>query len=371
MNILMLVTKRQKRGAEVSAANLSMQLIKRGHRIIWVGLYKPSGDVLEIENAVNIDLNIKEGSLLSISKCIQLAKIIREYKADIVQANGSATLKYAVFARWFMRKGSASIIYRNISTVSFWIRNSFLKRHFYSWICNKADHVVSVGEKSKKDFMETFHFPSSKISVINRGIPVETEDKIQARKEVASEFGLPEDANILLWAGALSSEKNPTFMINVMKELCRYDYKAYLVMAGKGPESELIKEMIADVSLEKHVVLAGYRKDLSKLLAAADILLLSSYIEGVPGVVLEAAVQSTPTIAVNVGGVAEAIRDDETGMLMRNHDEPAFAGKIRELLDNPVKRRRMGEKAQLMVRNQFDENIKTEEFISLYQRLIS
>jgi glycosyltransferase involved in cell wall biosynthesis len=367
MNILMLVTRRQKRGAEVSAANLSRQLIKSGHRIIWVGLYKPGVDELKLEDAENIDLPGNDASFLSIKKSRAIAKLISKYAIDIVQANGSDTLKHAVLAK--MLNGRAKLVYRNISLVSFWLKNSTIKKIIYRWFSRRADHVVSVGKHSLKDFIETFQYDPAKISVINRGIPIQVHSREAAKMQIIEEFGLPADAKIIVWAGALSAEKNPTFMISVMQELTRLQPSAILIMAGKGPEEDLIKEMIAESSL-KNVLLAGYRNQLGVLLAAADLLALSSRIEGVPGVVLEAAAQQTPAVAINVGGVGEAIDHNITGVLIGSHDEKSFAAKLNELLSDEPLRSKMGAAAAQRVKDQFDEHQKTAEFIALYESLL-
>src|SRR5687768_16412860 len=100
MKILQIVTKRQFRGAEVFAAKLSEELLKKGIEILFVGLYSPPQKCISVPGAVNLDLNGKN-QFLSISLVRNLAKLIMAEEPDIIQANGSDTLKYAVAARYF------------------------------------------------------------------------------------------------------------------------------------------------------------------------------------------------------------------------------------------------------------------------------
>jgi len=77
MKILQLVTKRQYRGAEVFAANLSEELIKLGHEIMFVGLYENNKDILEVKGAENIDL-IENESVFSIQLVKKIICLVRE-----------------------------------------------------------------------------------------------------------------------------------------------------------------------------------------------------------------------------------------------------------------------------------------------------
>jgi glycosyltransferase involved in cell wall biosynthesis len=361
----MLVTRRQKRGAEVSAANLSKGLHERGHRIIWAGLYPPKNDVLELDGIMNIDL--KGGtSFFSIAKWRHLRKIIKEYKVTIIQANGSDTLKYALAARWGFT--SCKVIYRNISLVSYWIGASTLRKLFYRWLSQKADYVVSVGKPSREDFIKTYQYPENKISVIHRGIPVHPLDKKTCRDKIIVEFNLPQDAKILVWAGALSIEKDPLFALEVFCRVQKRMNPVFLIYAGKGNlDKELLQEK-ARLGLD-HIILTGYREDLPALLAGSDLLILTSRIEGVPGVVLEAGVQQTVSVAINVGGVGEAIEDGKTGVLISERDADLFANQVIDLLNNSSLLSQYAEAAFQNVKNHFHEAVTTGAFVELYRRL--
>jgi glycosyltransferase involved in cell wall biosynthesis len=365
LTILMLVTRRQKRGAEVSAANLSRQLTLKGHQVIWVGLYPAGDDELILDGMVNIDL--KGGtSFFSMAKWLDLRSIIKKYKVDIIQANGSDNLKYAIASTWGI--ASCKVIYRNISLVSYWIGNSFLKKLFYGGLSRKADHVVSVGEPSRKDFIKTYSYPENKISVIHRGIPVNPLDKKECRKFLQNEFSIPNEATILVWAGALSVEKDPILALEILERISQQKDSIYLVYAGKGILENAIRRQAAEKSLS-NVILAGYRQDLSVFLAGADVLLLTSQIEGVPGVVLEAAVEQTIAVATHVGGVGEAIMHGETGILVSNRDPQYFAQQVIDLLNDPVKQQKMSIAAFDNVKHKFDEKVTTDAFIKLYCQL--
>src|SRR5687768_10410933 len=103
MRIIQIVTRRQRRGAEVFATQLSDGLASRGHEVFVIGLYPPPKDVLVPSGASAFDLTSVGRGRLSASRIRELAALLKRHKPDLVQANGSDTLKYAVLARMLLR----------------------------------------------------------------------------------------------------------------------------------------------------------------------------------------------------------------------------------------------------------------------------
>ena len=368
MKILQLVTKRQYRGAELSAYFLSKQLIELGHEIFWVGLYAPGNDILDLPGAINHDLPGEKKPFLNFKKVNALKKFIKENKIDVVQANGSDNLKYAVAALSGIK--NIPLVYRNISQVSFWLKNAIIKKAFTKLLLSQVDNIVSVGVQSMNDINEIFPSFKNKTSVISRGVPDEKIDRLISSEKIKSEFGFPKNSKILMWAGSFSHEKNPEFMISVMKEILKDLPDAKLIMAGKGPLLKIVEEEVIKQNLQNEIILPGYRSDLPVLFAASELFLLCSNIEGVPGVVLEAGIQETPTVAVSVGGVKEVVINNETGILLNEHDILSFSKAIKELLNDEIKRNEFGKKSRHFVLENYNEKINAIKFEMLYKKLI-
>ena len=205
----MLVTKRQYRGAEISAYNLSKALLEKGHTIIWIGLYSNSGhDIVSIEGAENIDLPNSKG-WLSLKKIRKLQSIINEHRPDVCQANGSDTLRYLVFLKLIGCK--IKVVYRNISILSKWVDTRpkfFLNRFLFS----KTDKVVSVGEEALEDFNTFFKFPRSKAQVIRRGIPSLVPNFSEVELLRLKHF-ISNDVFVFIHIGHFSAEKNHEFLL--------------------------------------------------------------------------------------------------------------------------------------------------------------
>ncbi|SDS25409.1 glycosyltransferase [Christiangramia echinicola] len=366
MKILQLVTKRQYRGAEVFAANLSKELIQLGHTIIFAGLYKNETNILEVEGARNIDLSKGKRVGFSWSLVRSLVKLIKQVDPDVIQCNGSDTLKYMIAASYIVKQ--KPIVYRNISTISEWL-GSDIKLSVYKKIFSKVDHVTSVGSESIQDLINTLDYPKNKTSVIRRGIPNIKIDQTGNAEKLRNELGLTPNARVVMHVGNFSPEKNHVFLLDIFNELKDTNPDIKLVCVGDGITFETIQNKIKQRGLEDTVYLLGFRKDIPALLSAADCVVLSSLVEGVPGVILEAAVQGKPSIATNVGGVKEVLINNKTGFIIDDFDKPLFRTKITELCRNDELTRKLGESARELVIEEFNPQKNARKFENLYANL--
>lgn len=369
MKILHLVTKRQYRGAEIFAATLSKELIEFGHSIIFAGLYVNNSDVLTVENAKNLDLSKTKASFISPFLIMKIVKLIRKEKPDIVQCNGSDTLKYMYLASYFL-PNTPPIIYRNISMISKWMKGQ-TKINFYQKIFNKIAHVSSVGDETLKDFLKVFNYPKKNISVIRRGIPIIEIDKHKAKEKVFRELKLHEDDKLVIHMGNFSPEKNHLFLLDIFVRVKEEHPDIKLICVGGGILFDKIKEAVIAMGLEETVYLLGFKKNVFELLAAADCLTLCSLVEGVPGAILEAAVQKTPSISTNVGGVNEVLKNDYSGFVVNDFDKEEYYKKLVILVSNSELNMEMGEKAYKVVMNEFGTESNARNFEQLYISLVN
>ncbi len=342
-------------------------LAANGHAVLFVGLYATKENILLAKGAENIDLGGRktafDGGLL-----LRLIKLIKKEKPDILQANGSDTLKYAAFAKLVYPK--LNIVYRNISMVSAWTKEASFKRKINRLLFKKVDRVTSVGQQSMEDLVRTYGYPLEKTKLIRRGIPQFNYDAAAARKKIVTEFGFPATDYILAHVGQFSPEKNHAFLIESFEKVLAQDHRVRLLFVGEGKKYAAIKELVQNKNLDKHVLFAGYRQHVQELLAGSDLFVLGSTIEGVPGVVLEAGMQSLPTVAVNVGGVGEVVMNGKTGILLEKHDPVIFSNAVISLLHDDTLRRSLGENAKKFVVENYSLQYCLAEFESLYAAII-
>ncbi len=98
------------------------------------------------------------------------------------------------------------------------------------------------------------------------------------------------------------------------------------------------------------------------------MLVLPSWIEGLPLVVLEAMAAGVPVVATSVGGTPEAVVDGETGLLVPPRDVDALAGAIDALLSDPERAQRLGAAGRRRARERFDADAAAQRVVGLYDR---
>lgn len=370
MKIIQLVTRRQRRGAEVFAADLSEQLLTRGHDIYFVGLYEPpSGDAkLTVPGAQNLDLN---GALLPLNPLLvwQLKQLLDEIEPDLVQANGSDTLKYSALAKRLSRR-QWPLVYRNISLASHWVRNP-LQQKWIAWLFGAVDWVLSVSARSRQDFAVTYGFPLARMSAVPRALRLDKEyDRATARTYLA-EAGSVEarEGPFLIHVGSFTEEKNHRWLLGVFGQVLTARPNVHLFLVGDGPLRPEVEAEVAKRELAGNVHLLGYRTDVNRLVAGADLFVLPSLVEGIPGVVLEAGAQRVPTVATDVGGVREAVEHEESGLIVPSGNAEAFGQAIERFLSQPEERKRVGENAYRRVHAHHDIQAIASRFEKVYDML--
>lgn len=118
------------------------------------------------------------------------------------------------------------------------------------------------------------------------------------------------------------------------------------------------------------VELWGHREDMPETLAAADIVVLPSYREGLPRVLIEAAACGRPVVTTDVPGCRDAIEPGETGLLVRARDTAALASAIKRLLLDPAMRRRMGAAGRALAVRAFDVRDVARSHLEIYDTLL-
>lgn len=369
MKILQVINTQHRRGAEVFATLLSDELSK-SHRVLMVSLHKAPPDALLPKITPLHDLEGDTANKLDPFLIWRLAEEIRAFTPDIVQANGSSTLKYTALASLLLGK-PCPLFYRNISMASEWTSGP-LHRLWVRGLVRVVDYVTSVSMESCKDFVHTYDVSPRYASTIRRGIDTAPADPKAARETLAHLGGVSPDAHFLAHIGSFSPEKNHEWLLHSFREVLNQTPRTHLFLFGDGPLHQEAQSVTRTEGMKDRVHFLGTRADATNLIAGADLLLLPSLIEGIPGVVLEAAAQGVPSVATDVGGLREVIDvEQERGILVPLENRRAFVSAVLTLLRDPERRRRMGEKARTFVREHYDIAKTARAFESLYRQALA
>ena len=164
-----------------------------------------------------------------------------------------------------------------------------------------------------------------------------------ARGDIRAEWGIPEDAFVLIYAAEFSQRKSQQTLLQAMASL---PAEIVLVLAGDGVLRPDCQALAAELALTDRVLFPGHIRDMARWYAAADGAVSSSRSEGLPFNIMEAMYASLPVAASAVKGHVDLIEEGETGLLFPFGDAAACAGAIRRLYENPALRQSLSRRAK-------------------------
>jgi glycosyltransferase involved in cell wall biosynthesis len=190
-----------------------------------------------------------------------------------------------------------------------------------------------------------------------------------AREELSASVQRPELLQAGTWIGTISElhrNKGIEYMLEACKTLVNEGSEFVFYVIGEGEERAALEAKVKELGLERVVVLAGAIPEAARYLPAFDIVTLSSIKEGLPYVVLEAALAERAIVASNVGGIPEIV-DERSGRLVEARNPEALAAALRELLDSPALRIVLGTNAHDRVARTFNREKMLQDTVSLYE----
>jgi glycosyltransferase involved in cell wall biosynthesis len=313
IDVLHVITSSQRRGAETFAVDLSEALTARGRRSEVVALAPGT--------AANV-LPVDALGTRAVAPGTQRALRRRAATARLVVAHGSRTLPASALA---LVGSGRPVVYRSIGDPAAWAGGRARRLRTRAFLGRMA--AVTVLWPGAGDLVHTLYgVPRDRIHVIPNAVPADRcpvpsdSDRRQAR----TGLGLPAERPVVATIGALSPEKRVGDAVAAVAALA----DVHLLVAGDGPERAALEARAADVAPGR-VHFAGTLPGPGAALAAADVVVLPSRTEGMPGVLIEAGLAGVAAVATDVGGVGQIVRDGETGVLVPRGDVAALTDGVR------------------------------------------
>jgi glycosyltransferase involved in cell wall biosynthesis len=301
---------------------------------------------------------------IDLSTAWKLSRIIRQWKPEIVHGHDPHAVSMAALALSF----SAPVPRPPIVAAR---RVDFhLQTHSFSrWKYRQVDLFIAASDAIRR-VLELDGIPSSRISVVHDGIDIAKIQRLPAFS-IHSEFWLPSGVPVIVNVAALVPHKGHKFLIDAMPHVLREVPDAHVVIFGDGELQQQLERQIKDLRVEKHVLLAGFRKDVLQLMKSADLFAMSSVTEGLGSTLLDAMAMSLAVAGTDAGGIPEAVVHGETGLLAPTGDARALAGAIVRLLKDKPLRERMGAAGLARVTSHFGVSRLLTGTLRAYERAAS
>lgn len=191
-------------------------------------------------------------------------------------------------------------------------------KFFKSFILNKLDYIRPINEKMYQDLID-LKYPQQKILKIPNGIDSKNYLGLKKYDHNGTYFG---------FVGRLTEIKNLNYLLDEFKHFFSKFPGDKFFIYGEGPEQGKINTFIEQHSLENNIILKGYVKDKKKIYSNIDVLINSSFGEGISNVILEAMSTKTLVIASNVEGNKDLIIHKETGLLFNPYKKKALLNQL-------------------------------------------
>ena len=268
-------------------------------------------------------------------------EFLRRHAGGIVVAWGSLSVRYVAAAALTLRR-RPRLGYVSIGSPLAWVSNRRAIAR-YRLIAGRYDFVVAVSERTKRELVEGIGVPASKVTVILSGVP-ERLLRVQRKQH--------EGASRVLFVGSLSAEKDPVAAVTAFA-VAAEEADLELTVVGDGPLLDKARHVVSARRLERRIEFAGGVADITPYLAWADVLLLTSKTEGLPGVLIEAAAAGLPAIAYDVGAVDEVIEDGSSGIVIRDRTIESAARALVMLAGDADLQQRLGDRARAIAGERF------------------
>lgn len=238
-----------------------------------------------------------------------------------------------------------------------------------------TDAYISVSEILSKNYKEKGIGINTKYYTVYSGMNLDKFYNVKGsiKKEIiVKELGISSDNFIIGNIGRLEVAKGHKFVIDAFKKVQekREDCLLKLMIIGEGEEELNLIKYVKKLGLEDKIIFTGYRKDVGKLMAIMDILVLSSLREGLPRVLVQAAAVGIPSVAFSVDGVPEIVKDGYNGFLVKPRDVNQLADKIIKYIDNRKLVELHGKNGRNFVNGKWSFENMVNKVDKIYQELI-
>lgn len=154
-----------------------------------------------------------------------------------------------------------------------------------------------------------------------------------------------------------------------MNEEFFYENNAKLIFAGPDSDSGYVNDWKTSLKYPQSFINAGALKpeEVQKRISEADVVLIPSLEEGMPNVLMEAAASGKCVIATNIGGIPELIKDNETGLLVKQGDADTLGAAMKKVITIPEIIHRLGNNARKAVEQNFDSSGFGRKYFELYK----
>ena len=284
---------------------------------------------------------------------------IKSNAPDVINTHSSTDSWLAALACFGLRLPPPLVRTRHISAA---VPNNWSSR----WLYRKATaFIATTGDALRDQIIAEAGVDPARVRSVPTGIDLARYKPCRDSEKAAlrSHLNLPGDTPIVGIVATLRSWKGHRYLIEALEKMPG----AMLVIVGDGPQRDTLVSQVATLKLQDRVRFSGNQKDVVPWLQAFDVFALPSYAnEGVPQAIMQAMACGLAVVSTPVGGIAEIVQHEETGIIVQPHDPEALRVAIERLVGDSALRTGLGEAGRDQAIARFSDTLMIDRMEKIF-----
>jgi glycosyltransferase involved in cell wall biosynthesis len=241
------------------------------------------------------------------------------------------------------------------------LNNHYVKAHF--------NRVIAVSDEIRNDLIKSFG--REKVVTVHNAIDVSKIKPSKQLQDMKKEFGMEPSTPAIGVVGRMVPIKGLEVFLGAAKLILEKRKDVRFLMVGDGPEKASLEGKAVELGINDNVIFTGFRGDVIDIINCLDILVLSSYHEGIPMVLLEGIALCKPVVATAVGGIPEVIENEVSGLLVESGNAAALADGCLRILDSDELESRLARAGYERLQTEYSTVNQRNSLFNIYHGLSS
>lgn len=347
-------------GGEKQAALLATGLRQRGHTVRI--LARQDGLFASGMRDRGFEVDTFPGRGRSLTAILRCRRFLKSWRPDVVFANDSHALTSTGLAAF----GLPLPLRVAARRVDFPIRSRAKFTRF-------ADGILCVSH-AVADVCRQSGIADGLLHVVHDGVPTafaESGDRTAGRTALQLEG----QTKLLLVVSKLTDHKGHRFLLDAMPSILADHPHAVLALAGDGELLEPLQNQTHTLGITNHVRFLGYRSDIPDLLAAADVVVQPSHLEGLCSSLIDAMLAARPIVATRAGGIPDLLAvptgAPEVAWLVPPRSPSALARAVQCAFQDPSAAQARAQAARQRALDHFTDDIMIERTLAAFERMLA
>ena len=309
-------------------------------------------------------------------KSVQLAFLLK--KRDITLVHTHTTLyRGEILCRIACWIAGIPIICHQHDPADIYNQNPVI--FFYQrWLDRITSKIVkqfaAVSKERQRLMIQLKGYPRNRVELIYNGIDIESFSSQESRDSVRSKWFLQQQQIAIGLIARLEFPKGQGTLIEAIPDILNSypEAKFFIIGDDRFPGQPCLtqyRRMIQALKIENSCFLLGFQTNIERLIQGLDIIVLPSWWEGHPLILLEALAARKPVIASSVGGTPEIIQHQQTGWLIPPRNPEALAQAVCAAIAQPELAQKLADRGYEYVKEYFDQKQMIAKVLSLYRRI--